>query len=63
VTLPRWTCDRSAAWRARTTCDTYVLTQDFEFRSPSRASAAMEGRTSNGTAEWRVKDGRTLKEL
>ena len=41
---------------------TYVLTQDYEFRSPSSASAAMEGRTSNGRVEWHDKDGRTLKE-
>jgi len=43
--------------------DTYVLTQDYEFLSPSSASAAMEGRTSNGRVEWHDKDGRTLKEL
>lgn len=43
--------------------DSYVLTQDYEFLSPSSASAAMEGRTSNGRVEWRDKDGRTLKEL
>jgi len=42
---------------------TYVLTQDYELRSPSSASAAMEGRTSNGRVEWHDKDGRTLKEL
>ena len=43
--------------------DIYVLTQDYEFRSPSSAAAAMEGRTSNGRVEWHDKDGRTLKEI
>ena len=43
--------------------DSFVVAQDYEFRSPSSASAAMEGRTSNGRIEWRDKDGRTLKEL
>ena len=43
--------------------DTYVLTRDYELRSPSCASVAMEGRTSNGRVEWHDKDGRTLKEL
>ena len=42
---------------------TYVLTQDYEFSSPSTAAGAMEGRTSKGRAEWHDKDGRSLKEL
>jgi hypothetical protein len=43
--------------------DTYVLTQDYEFKSPSTAAGVMEGRTSNGRVEWHDKEGRTLKEL
>ena len=43
--------------------DTYVLTQDYEFSSPSTAAGAMEGRTANGRVEWHDKDGRTLKEI
>ena len=43
--------------------DSYVLTQDYEFRSPSTASATMEGRTSNGRVEWHDEHGHTLKEL
>ena len=43
--------------------DTYALTQDYEFSSPSTAAGAMEGRTSNGRVEWHDKDGRTLKGL
>jgi hypothetical protein len=43
--------------------DSYVLTLDYEFGSPSTASGAMEGRTSNGRIEWRDRDGHSLKEL
>ncbi len=43
--------------------ESYVLTQDYEFRSPSMASATMEGRTSNGRVEWKDAAGHTLTEL
>ena len=43
--------------------DICVPTQDYEFRSPSSAAAAMEGHASNGRVEWHDKDGRTLKEI
>lgn len=41
----------------------YVLTQDYEFNSPSTAAGVMAGRSANGRREWRDKDGHTLKEL
>jgi hypothetical protein len=42
---------------------TYQLAQDYTFSSPSFASAVMLGRTSNGRAEWKSADGRTLKTI
>ncbi|MDG1332646.1 MAG: GIY-YIG nuclease family protein [Crocinitomicaceae bacterium] len=36
---------------------------DFIFKSPSAASAAILGRSSNGWTEWKNKDGKTLDEL
>ena len=39
----------------------YVLNEDFVFDSPSGASGACLGRSSNGTTEWKTKDGVTLK--
>ena len=41
----------------------YEVTQDYAFNSPSTASGVMLGRTSNGRAEWKTKDGRTLKSV
>ena len=39
----------------------YVLNEDLVFRTPSGASRACLGRSSNGTIEWKTKDGVTLK--
>jgi 5-methylcytosine-specific restriction protein B len=39
------------------------FTQDYTFDSPSGASAAVLGRTSNGWIDWKHPDGRTLSEL
>jgi hypothetical protein len=43
--------------------DTLKLSQAYSFDSPSTASAVMLGRSSNGRAEWKDKEGRTLKEI
>jgi hypothetical protein len=43
--------------------ESYRLSQDYTFSSPSFASAVMLGRTSNGRAEWKADDGRTLKTI
>jgi len=34
-----------------------VFTQDYAFRSPSAAAAAVNGRASNGQLDWRTTDG------
>ena len=39
----------------------YVLNEDLVFKTPSGASGACLGRSSNGTTEWKTKDGVTLK--
>lgn len=39
------------------------LTEDYVFTSPSTAAMVLLGRTSNGRAEWKTDDGRTLKQL
>lgn len=39
------------------------FTVDYEFTSPSAASAVVLGRTSNGNYDWKTKDGRKLKEI
>ena len=39
----------------------YVLNEDLVFKTPSGASGACLGRSSNGTIEWKTKDGMTLK--
>jgi hypothetical protein len=39
------------------------FTQNYTFSSPSLASAVVLGRPSNGREDWRLPDGRTLKQL
>ena len=39
----------------------YVLNEDLVFKTPSGASGACLGRSSNGTTEWKTKDGVMLK--
>jgi hypothetical protein len=39
------------------------FTQDYTFSSPSLASAAVLGRSSNGRVDWKDATGRTLKEI
>lgn len=43
--------------------ETYRLTQDYTFSSPSTASGVLLGRTSNGRVEWKDTDGRSLKHI
>ena len=40
-----------------------VLTRDLLFSSPSTAASIVMGRSANGLAEWKTKDGRILKSL
>ena len=40
-----------------------VLTKDLLFSSPSTAASIVMGRSANGLAEWKTKDGRILKSL
>lgn len=37
--------------------------EDFIFSSPSTAASILLGRNANGLAEWKLNDGRTLKEF
>jgi len=39
-----------------------VFSKDFEFTSPSSASRFILGRSSNGLIEWKLSNGKTLKE-
>lgn len=41
----------------------FVLSQDYEFSSPSTAAGVMLGRTANGREMWRDDQGKTLKQL
>jgi len=40
-----------------------IFTKDYEFSSPSTASAILMGRNANGLKEWKLKNGKTLKEF
>ena len=40
-----------------------VFQKDYEFNSPSAASAMIWGRASNGNTDWKTEDGKKLKEL
>ena len=42
---------------------TYRLTQDYIFTSPSTGAGVLLGRSSNGRAEWKNAEGRSLKEI
>jgi len=43
--------------------EVYEFPEDYIFSSPSTASSMVLGRNSNGLTEWKLKDGRTLKEF
>ena len=40
-----------------------MFTEDYIFSSPSTASSIVLGRNSNGLTEWKLKDGKTLKDF
>ena len=40
-----------------------VFSTDYEFSSPSTAATMVMGRNANGLIEWKLADGRTLKEF
>ncbi len=42
---------------------TFRVTQDYTFNSPSTASGALLGRTSNGRIEWKDCNGITLRDI
>jgi len=41
----------------------FRVTQDYTFNSPSTAAGVLLGRSANGRTEWKDERGRTLKEL
>lgn len=43
--------------------DVYEFPEDFIFSSPSAASSIVLGRNSNGLTEWKLKDGKTLRDF
>lgn len=43
--------------------DYYVLTEDYTFTSPSTASSLLHGRSSNGLTDWKLSNGKTLKDV
>lgn len=43
--------------------NSFVLTQDYTFTSPSKAGCIFLGRSCNGRVEWKNGDGKTLKEI
>ena len=40
-----------------------VLKEDYPFNTPSQASEYVLGRPSNGWADWKTEDGKTLAEI
>lgn len=43
--------------------ENFKLTMDYEFSSLSSASACITGKSSQGTVEWKLSDGRPVKDL
>ncbi|AOW08343.1 GIY-YIG nuclease family protein [Flavobacterium gilvum] len=43
--------------------DYYEFTEDYIFSSPSTAAAIVMGRSANGQTEWKLKEGKTLKDF
>jgi hypothetical protein len=41
----------------------YEFTEDYIFSSPSTAAAILMGRSANGQTEWKLKEGKTLKDF
>lgn len=43
--------------------ENFEFPEDYIFSSPSTAASIVLGRNANGLTEWKLKDGRTLKEF
>ena len=43
--------------------DHYEFIEDFIFGSPSTSAAMVMGRNANGTLEWKLANGQTLKDI
>lgn len=43
--------------------ESYRLTQDYRFTSPSTAASVVLGRNANGREEWKTESGKSLKEI
>lgn len=43
--------------------ENYEFTEDYIFSSPSSAAAMVMGRNANGLLEWKLKDGKSLKDF
>lgn len=43
--------------------ESFVFSEDYIFSSPSTAAAIVLGRNSNGLTEWKLQDGKTLKDF
>jgi hypothetical protein len=43
--------------------DCLEFSEDYIFSSPSTAAAILMGRNANGQKEWKLKDGKTLKDF
>jgi hypothetical protein len=43
--------------------ESFVFSQDYVFNSPSQAAYIILGRPANGRTEWKLSDGKTLKEF
>lgn len=43
--------------------NTFMLTEDYHFSSPSSAAAAVMGRSANGLIEWKTHSGDSLKDI
>lgn len=53
---------KRAALIADKQIESFVLTKDILFSSPSLAAAVVMGRSANGLVEWKLKGGSTLKD-
>lgn len=53
---------KRAALIADKSIESWVLTRDLLFNSPSLAASIVLGRSANGTLEWKLRSGATLKD-
>lgn len=40
----------------------FILTNDYEFNNPSLAASLIQGRSSNGRKDWKLKDSSMLED-